>query len=740
MSPADLGLALGAAAMVALLAGCKNPEPEPEPERGESPHRVQSLDGTWAVAPGELAPTSFEYSASVPGLLSTATPTLAMVGTDDDPNSAYWYRTTFTTEAPPARADLVLHKLKYDASAWLNGELLGTHHDPFSAAVFDVAALLEDGDNELLVRVGASRDSIPPDMPAGMDAEKDRFLPGIYDSVELVTSGSPHVVRMQIWTPTLAPPSASLRVWLGNRTDAATEVSVEVSVTPWSPDVDVGEAPILGEGQATATLDARGEAALELEIIAPDAALWSTDSPALHRACVEVTDVDGEWLDEHCVRFGFRTVEWRAAAEGEPAGFFLNGERYPLRGSNITLHRFFEDEAAAALAWDREWVRGLLSGPPTQLHWDVMRMTIGRAPRLWYEIADEEGMLLADEFAWWTLIDPSSSSWTVEAIAEAYRSWIREAWNHPSIAWWDGANETQDARVNAAIDLVRDEDPSRQWENGGFNQPHRPGDPIEDHPYLFTPYHPTPLTTATLLQNSGLPPQGGFPGFSVLTHDSPGSPYILNEYAWVWVNRDGSPTELTAEVHESFLGPGPHPVEVHRELCAYIVGLLTEFWRARGGFAAIQHFTYLGYSKAGGATSDNFIDVAELVLEPRFVDYAEDAFAPLGVVLEYWSELPGEAFTGVTLVNDLPAAQTGALTIRALDPATGDELARSGPAPVSVGAFEHAAVDVEFTAAAAAYVLVADLEPDDASVPAARSIRKVGLDHLGVALPTIPEP
>ena len=67
-----------------------------------------------------------------------------------------------------------------------------------------------------------------------------------------------------------------------------------------------------------------------------------------------------------------------------------------------------------------------------------------------------------------------------------YREWMRDNWNHPSVAIWDANNETQDdVFADKIIPAVRSLDLSdRPWENS-YNGPQGPNDPVEDHPYLF---------------------------------------------------------------------------------------------------------------------------------------------------------------------------------------------------------------------------------------------------------------
>ncbi len=139
-------------------------------------------------------------------------------------------------------------------------------------------------------------------------------------------------------------------------------------------------------------------------------------------------------------------------------------------------------------------------------------------------------------------------------------------------------------------------------------------------------------------------------------------PIIINEYAWLWLNRDGSTTCLTGPVYEKLLGPNS-TAEQRRVLYAKLLAAKTEFWRGHRECAGVLHFCGLGYSRAGdkprpegGATSDHFIDLEKLTFEPNFEKYVRDAFAPLGLMLDYWGQdLPAgkEQEIKVTIINDL---------------------------------------------------------------------------------------
>ena len=100
----------------------------------------------------------------------------------------------------------------------------------------------------------------------------------------------------------------------------------------------------------------------------------------------------------------------------------LNGQTYYLRGSNVCIYRFFEDAERGHLPWDREWVRKL-HRRFKEMHWNSLRYCIGFPPELWYQIADEEGILIQDEFPIW--YSAAKDGWPEAIKAEHWRSSTR---------------------------------------------------------------------------------------------------------------------------------------------------------------------------------------------------------------------------------------------------------------------------------------------------------------------------
>ncbi|MCX6865185.1 MAG: hypothetical protein NTV46_03010 [Verrucomicrobia bacterium] len=250
--------------------------------------RVISLDGTWQVAEGAMGevPKTFDHQVAVPGLADMAQPAFEAVGVKDrDPRrEAFWYRRTFSVPGPlPVVARLKVHKACYGTAVYLNGSPLGEHAGSFTPGYFDLREKLKgDGQpNELIVRVGASHTALGKDMPWGHDFEKIRYVPGIYDCVDLILCGSPAIENVQtvpdvpgkqvrvlaeINNPGVAETAAVVRC---NVRDAKTHTAVGTAVSRkmvWKPG-----------GQQTADLT------LPLE----GCRLWTPDDPYLYE--VEVS-------------------------------------------------------------------------------------------------------------------------------------------------------------------------------------------------------------------------------------------------------------------------------------------------------------------------------------------------------------------------------------------------------------------------------------------------------------------
>jgi hypothetical protein len=402
-------------------------------------------------------------------------------------------------------------------------------------------------------------------------------------------------------------------------------------------------------------------------------------------------------------------------------------------------------------------VRRLLGGHPKDLGWNSFRFHIGRAPNHWYDVADEVGLIVADEFHVFAPMSIGSelNVWSLAEMEKESTGWVQENWNHPSIGWWDASNETNSPLPYELVPRLRGLDETRAWESGSYGPPDRPDDPLEEHPYLlngasFMNANSRDYKLEDLDDLPGIPPikagEGVFSSWNGA--DNAKHAYINNEYGWLWFTRDGSkPTPLTARAYELLGGADLSPDE-RREMYAYVISELTSFWRSRRGFAGVQHFLYLGKCTDpdtvrddfepvdASYTCDNFVDVENLVLEERWRRYAKDAFAPVAVYLERWSDdfyRRGERVAvPITLINDEYEAATGTIRLTARS-AEGRLLAESESRPVAIPALGRleAAIPIDVPADAA-FVVYAELAV--AGRPEVYSRRKVGFPHPGILI------
>lgn len=612
------------------------------PAAGAENRRVISLDGTWNTTDGPMgqSPEKFEHNVPVPGLVDMAKPAFQEVGVPSKQREAFWYRRTFRVDGDiPAVATLKVHKAAFGTRVWLNGQAVGEHIPCFTPGYFDVHEPLKGGgsSNELLVRVGATREALPASIPTGHDFEKVRYIPGIYDSVELILSGAPSIVRVQA-APDL--PARAVRVATTVRAaNAPADAKLALAVR------EAKSGKVVGTVTTEAIhLEAADEKTIDARIAIEDCHLWSPEDPFLY----ELEASTG--ADAMRTRFGMRSFGFDKAT----GRAVLNGQPYFLRGTNVCIFRFFEEPLRGDKPWREEWVRKLHRAFRS-MHWNSIRYCIGFPPEMWYRIADEEGLLIQDEFPIW-----HGAKWPEELNAgeliKEYTEWMQEHWNHPCVAIWDAQNETVTTETGKAIAAVRKLDlSSRPWDNG-YAVPDAPTDSYESHPYVFN--NPS-------FRLSGMPRLSSKHWGSVRPNTG-GNPMILNEYGWLWLNRDGTPTTLTTKVYENLVGPDTTPAQ-RQTLYARYLAALTEYWRCSRRFAGVLHFCGLTYSRPGGQTCDNFADLETLAFEPNFGRYVRDAFAPVGVMLDEWAdELPaGEKHEfRVVAINDLPETQKATVTLR----------------------------------------------------------------------------
>ncbi|MDB6113062.1 MAG: Beta-galactosidase [Lacunisphaera sp.] len=606
----------------------------------------QSLNGLWEIAESSSAepPPTYERTVPVPGLARLATPPFPGLSVREigwlpletrqrarvDPRRDYfWYRRTFSIASEYAVALLRFAKAQFGIRVWLNGKVVGEDHACFSSAIFDITRDLVAGDNELVVRVGAHPLILPAGVPTGSDHEKYLWTAGLYDNVELILSGVPTIESVQV-APDLVRNSITVTWTACNRSDHAVNCAPRLSVA-----TRAGQEPQAEKILPSCVLGARETKQFTDSISIANARWWSPEDPFLYELTI-ITEGDRRNICFGMREFRFDTVTRRA---------WLNGRIYYLRGTNITLHRFFEDEACGTLPWDQTWVRKLLGELPKRYHWNIMRWSIGAVPECWLQIADEVGLLVEYEFPIWTW----RTEWNQSIVLGHIKRWMADSWNHPSLVWWSMSNETRHVPLIQMVAEVRVLDLShRPWSNG-YNLPEGEHDPLDDHPYKWH----APVAWPAELWSDEKYAAGTAENTANAPHPSAHAS-VANEYCWFWLRRGGETTELTAGVYARYFSRARSP-EQRRELYAYYLAAETEYLRAHRNFAGVMHFVFLTCDHPWALTGDLFEDVARLKMHDVYDVALRHAFHPLGVYLNHWERSPagGTRLTlHAMLVND----------------------------------------------------------------------------------------
>ena len=407
--------------------------------QNKSKRNTISLDGKWQIAEGSMdaIPTDFNHTVFVPGLVSLSIPAFKNVGpkvidrssiSHSDPlREAFWYRRTFTVNGDiTAIAILKISKAMFGTKVYLNGIDLGEHLQCFTPGYFNAKNAVKEGLNEILIRVGSSPEAIPLSVPNEFDFEKEHYIPGIYDDVKLILSGTPDIVNVQT-VPDIVKRQVRLQIDLHNSGKATTsEMTFNIKESKSHRSA--------GKFKQEIKVPSDKDTLIYVTIPINDCHLWSPEDPFLYDLEVNTEE------DTYNTRFGMREFHFDPVTKKA----VLNGKPYFMRGSNITLYRFFEDSICKNLPWNSTWVRNLHKSFK-KFHWNSLRYCIGLAPDEWNRIADEEGFLIQDEFPIWY----GGIGWNVwpkelksDELIKEYTEWMQDSWNHPSIVIWDASNET----------------------------------------------------------------------------------------------------------------------------------------------------------------------------------------------------------------------------------------------------------------------------------------------------------
>jgi beta-galactosidase len=334
-----------------------------------------------------------------------------------------WYRRAFAF--PKAwtgkRVVIEFEGVYMNATVYINGTQLGLHPYGYTSFFHDLTPHLKPGPNNVLaVRVDQTK-------------RNSRWYSGagIYRHVWLHVTGPVRVAPwgVSIATPEVSPARAKVTVKtkIANDSDAPAKVSVRTAF--YGP---TGVAYIADQEFPSATVDAHQSVEVSEEVTLTRPALWSPDSPHLHRAVTRVTQ-DGKTIDEVSTPFGIRSLVWPAEK-----GFLLNGKSIKMTGGCV----HHDNGPLGAAAFDRAEERRVQI--LKQSGFNAIRTSHNPPSPAFLDACDRLGMLVMDEAfdCWSRPKNPNDYSvvfkdwWQRDVDAMVLRDR-----NHPSVAMWSIGNE-----------------------------------------------------------------------------------------------------------------------------------------------------------------------------------------------------------------------------------------------------------------------------------------------------------
>lgn len=666
-------------------------------------------------------PKTFTRKIPVPGLIDLATPKVDEYEKyfDGTYTPKYnWYRFNFKLKPSYTRSFAILKMLKsrFSTVVYLNGYECGSYKQNNTPIDCNLTPYINPtGNNELLIRI-ADRPLAPTDAATGYDREKYTNIAGIWDDIRIDFLG-PVVIHRALVLPNLKEKKAQVKVRLENYADIL-ERNMEYSDIAYELSAYIVEKK--SRKVVSDTFFIRKELAcqngtqINFELKIKDPTPWTPDYPFLYEAIIRTkakslvfhkygdtaskapnTSYKWEGLgDTRHISFGMR--DFKAVGKS----FHLNGEEIRMFGSTIMMHRFFEDKNRAQLPWDTAWVKRLMITIPKRLGWNFMRVSIGSLPNFWYDLADEYGILIQNEYYMWNLRGRN------EQYRQEYTDWIWADGNHPSIIIWDALNEQkQDYIGRTLIPKLKKIDPTRIWDLGFMkSDEHTKLDMVEIHWYplahgwwvndQWVEDHPHQFDFGEVTRK-----YDGLSQFDLAT-----TPIIVNEYGWLWQHRDGlhsgvrtygafanydhppytknyeyfepdgSQLYKPRDVYEFYLGKRASAKE-RWQFQAYMLAIESEILRATGEVDGLATFSYLSNNQ--GYTGDWFQEpVKDLIpTQPLLVQYhttrplaafwdVQDArYNPKRI---FYKPKTQQIFSLVVL-NDSPKAETCLLDIQLLN-------------------------------------------------------------------------
>ena len=311
----------------------------------------------------------------------------------------------------------VLHSSK----VYINGNEVKEHACGYTAFSVLLNNFINYGEDNLITVIADSRENqnIPP---FGFVIDYMTYG-GIYRDVYLEVKDNSNIDDIFV----SGDDKGKLRIEL--KVKEGENKKVKFSLIPLSGSFDNGFAEEKACFEKEETIENQNEKVFEYNV--ENIKLWSPESPSLYVLKAVLSDNEGNAYDENKVRFGFRSAYFKAD------GFYLNGEKFKIRGLN--RHQSYPYVGyAMPKNPQREDVRIL----KRELGLNAVRTSHYPQSHYFLDACDEIGLLVFTEIPGWQHI--GDAEWKDKAVKNV-EDMVMQYRNHTSIILWG-------VRINESVD------------------------------------------------------------------------------------------------------------------------------------------------------------------------------------------------------------------------------------------------------------------------------------------------
>ncbi len=467
-----------------------------------------NLNGPWDYAiraKGSVAPNNYDGKILVPFAVESE---LSGVKKTVGEEKILWYRRTFNAKIPKNGNRIQLHfgAVDWDATVFVNGNLVGNHKGGYTSFSFDITPFLKKkGIQELTVRVWDPTDK-------GIQARGKQLsepqgiwytpVTGIWQTVWLEETPRDHLKSVKI-TPDIDKGT----IQLSCKTPPVSQKIIG-KIT-----VRAGEKEII-----TQQLDFEpGDHYAATEINIPNVRLWSPSDPFLYEVVIQLQGLQGTLIDEVDTYFGMRKV----ALGKDPNGYvrlLLNNQPYfqfGLLDQGWWPDGLYTAPSESALMYDVEMTQAF--------GFNMLRKHVKVEPASYYYNCDKMGMLVWQDMPNGNyfrdlrvkpadVYDADRPLASAQQFEKELKEMMDQLHHFPSIITWVPFNEGWGQYDTERIATwVKQYDPSRfciassGWADRGI------GDMIDAHLYPGPGMEPVEARRASVLGEFGglgLPVEG----------------------------------------------------------------------------------------------------------------------------------------------------------------------------------------------------------------------------------------